>query len=532
MTFYRLCHRKPLDLTKKSKLVTLFCVGTMGFYTTVGLAQSEPEETSAPSWEVSESIDSQQSEQSAQDAFKAQVEAAVEARQENKEQSKAPQESESGGTSTLLSDLNAKGGLRNLASPTDTLVETAPLPNLPVRPVLNIDDDLRRQLEVQFQAIQDLRDTEDAFSEKLGEGFFSYADALQRAGRLEEAREMFAQALHLNKINNGVNNISQRPILRSLAGIELAEGDLESAEQYVSRMIWLEKQNRTRDTLSFDIILALANKLLDKYLYRPVAGETSIGSLNRASNYFDYLIRRYGAQPLDKLLMPYGELAYTQYLKSRLATRAASASYITPARSQSPRGFDSFNRDQRRLLSPRGTGPTNLGRGEVSMRQYLNKALNSGNVEHAVRALLNIGDVNHLFGRTEFAAGFYKHAWAQAQKLDENHELVIGMSRPHKLPNFYFASDRKHDELETHTPRTNVPLEISVTKFGRVNTVFTDSESSDNPKLIARARRAAKQVVFRPAIQGGEVVGTDRYTENIRVVVRKSDTAKTDTSGN
>lgn len=528
MTFFYLCHRQIFGRVIKNSLLALLLSCSLSLYFSAALAQSDPKDEASTGWEVSDASTSEleiadQSEQAeaTDQSLEQQAQAVLES--DSGEEKKQLVELKKSEPKTDAAEITPKQSVTldsQQSRPVDTVVEVAPIPDIPTRPVLDIDEDLRRQLESQFQTLQALRDTEDAFSEKMGETFFSYGDALQRAGRLEEAQDMFVQALHLNKINNGVNSISQRPIIRSLAGIELAKGDLESADQYVRRMIWLEKQqSAVRDTYSFDIILLLANKMLDQYLYRPVAGESNLFLLNSASNYFRYLIRRYGDQPLDSLFMPYGELAYAQHLKGKLAARVDNSAFFDASRSQRARDFGGFDR----RAQPQIRSPLSIDTGERDMRDYLMKARRSGNTVHIVQALLNVGDINHLFGRSQLARNFYRQAWLESQNLDENHELVKGMSRPHKLPSFFYALDRNEDELATYVPKTSIPLEISVSDYGEVKTVFTEPDTTDNPKLTSRARRAVKRILFRPAIVGGEPVGTDLHTEYVRVTVRKGD---------
>ena len=548
MTFFYPRHRRSPVIDKKSSLVMLLFLTAQAILTSVVLAQADVVESTSSGWEVADkkidlelSTETQTVDQQMLDKKQAvdELQAAELESDSAEEDAEQVIEAESEAIVDNLSEqVESKEKVLerfdSIAEGGQSLEPISSQPNIPSRPTLDIDDDLRFQLEAQFQALQELKDTEDAFSERLGETFYSYGDALQRAGRIDEARDVFAQALHINKVNNGVNHIAQRPLLKSLAWVELAAGDIEKAEEYVSRMIWVEKQQRAvYDTFSYDVILALGNKILDQYLYRPVVGESSLATLNSASKYFKYIIRRYGDQPLDRLFMPYGELAYTQHLKLRLAP-GVQRSYSNQRFDEPFRGqqFPSGIRGREsRLPEPTRRVYGSIDTGEQYMREYLSKAGRADDAEHKVQALLNLGDIHQLLGRSGLASRFYERAWIEAQELDEDHELVVGMSRPHKLPAFFYASDRDIDNVVTSTPRAKVPLDISVNSEGRVKTIFTDPDGTDSPKLTSRARRMVKQITFRPAIEAGKLVGTDRYTELVRVVVRKNDKVAADTSG-
>ena len=68
--------------------------------------------------------------------------------------------------------------------------------------VLDIDPQLRADLDAQFQRLQSSLETEDAFSEALGEDYLSYGLLLTQAGRYDDAREALTDAAHISKINN------------------------------------------------------------------------------------------------------------------------------------------------------------------------------------------------------------------------------------------------------------------------------------------------------------------------------------------
>jgi len=110
---------------------------------------------------------------------------------------------------------------------------------------LNIEPQLKADLDAQYQRLQETLETADAFSESLGEDYLSYGLLLKRARRYDDAREVLIDAAHINKINNGLNAIEQRPYLAALFDIYLLQGDTEAADKSIKRIIWLEKQHPT-----------------------------------------------------------------------------------------------------------------------------------------------------------------------------------------------------------------------------------------------------------------------------------------------
>jgi hypothetical protein len=92
----------------------------------------------------------------------------------------------------------------------EDFVETSPIKFVVLlEPELGAALALRQALDLQFDQIQSLAETEDSFNQRFGELYSSYARTLLKVGRPTDARKMFANALHNIKINNGVNSLQQ-----------------------------------------------------------------------------------------------------------------------------------------------------------------------------------------------------------------------------------------------------------------------------------------------------------------------------------
>jgi len=109
------------------------------------------------------------------------------------------------------------------------------------RASLNIDPQLRADLDAQYNRVQKNKETADAFSESLGEDYLSYGLLLKRAGRLDEASDVLVDAAHISKINNGLNAVEQRPYLAALFDIHMLQDNTEDADKALQRIIWLER---------------------------------------------------------------------------------------------------------------------------------------------------------------------------------------------------------------------------------------------------------------------------------------------------
>ena len=395
---------------------------------------------------------------------------------------------------------------------------------LVTQPVIDLDPALRDSLDLEFQRILELQETQDAFNEDLGEAYLGYGQALQRAGRLEEARDMFANALHISKINNGVNSIQQRPMLKALFEISFARQNAEDAEEHLKRIIWLEGNHKNiRDDFSFDMVLRLGNLYIDRYLARPTASDTSIANLASAERYLKYAIDRYSDEPMDKLLMPYGELALVNFLKGKTQSevrtkRVEDRRNLPPSLSRQ----ESINIIEQERV--KYAVENSFYQAEEYLIKYLTKAKAEDNNEHVITALLNLADLNLLYGRKIGASQYYELAWMEAQELPVDHPIVVEFSQPTALPAFSYALER--EPVEGRLKALFVPLTFNLDDRGRVRGFSEDNTGEPYPDLLKRAMRAAKRMRFRPVIENGKMIGANDYTYDIKVLVRRKQTDK------
>ncbi len=385
-----------------------------------------------------------------------------------------------------------------------------PLAN--IRPVASLSPELRESLARQFQEIETLKETEDAYSEQLGESYLAYGRFLMQAGRIDESRKMLVNALHIAKINNGVNSIEQRPILRELFEMNFALRNTEETEEQLRRIIWLEKKDpNLNDVYSYDMVVRLGNLYLDLYLGDPMVSELSLEYLNKSTRYLGYAINRYGDRPLSEVLLPYGELALAHQLRSRIQLEVDRSFYQDTRQ----RGFSDIDRTKSRRL------PSNTyTRSEAYLRDYLRKAQREKDLENTIHALLGLGDSALMSGRMNTAEKFYDLAWTGAQNLSITHPIVESFNRPIKLPAFQFSVVRK--ERAPSRPMELIPLSINIETDGRVRKVAREALVETTSAMTGRARRIIKRARFRPIIENGKLIPVNDYRYEVPITVRKS----------
>ncbi len=397
--------------------------------------------------------------------------------------------------------------------------ELQPKQEFPVRPILDLEPELRTSLETIFARIVELQETEDAFSANLGEAYLTYGQALISAGRLQEARKMLANALHITKINNGVNSIEQRPVLATMFELAIAQENLEVSEELVERILWLENNAMDRsdlDDFSFPLLVRLGNRYLDRYLYRPIKSATALHQLEQSQRFLGHAVKRYGDRPLNQLYMPYGELALVHLIKSKFKKEAERTMFPASDR----RASELLRWGIKDLPDSKPIG-NSYSRAEKQLFAHLTKSLEENELEHTVKAFISLGDLNLLFNHRATAAQYYEKAWESAQALPAGHPLLEKFKQPTALPDFFYAMPRK--DVEGKLATVLVPLTFTLDKYGKVQGFADDIDDNASPKLMSRAKRTARRMVFRPAIERGQMMPAEQVVYEVKVKVPRDE---------
>ena len=395
----------------------------------------------------------------------------------------------------------------------DENIDTVELAEISDIPIVDLPPELSTNLDSQFQNVLRLEEELDAFDERLGESYFGYAATLAKAGRLEEARDMYAKVLHLSKINNGVYSLEQRPILRAMFELHSVEGDVDAMEAAVNQIIWLERKNpQVRDRYSYDLVTKLAGAYIDLYYTRPRFDDVSLLRVQKAIQYLNYSVRRYEVQ-LNEEKQPFGDLANLHFINSKINEEIGRSSFYDPRRDD---GRESF-RDRPRLRPNTGSFGIALG----TLERYLIRAKFEKNIVHEVQALRDLGDLNLLFDRPKSAAYFYRLSWEAATNLDENHELVKAFEQPVRVPDYDYSSSTLYTNSDSR--HAYLPVNLDLESSGRVEKVYRVSGEEIDAKIGSRVRRSARKYVFRPVIENGEMIASNGIDYKVKIRLREDD---------
>lgn len=93
------------------------------------------------------------------------------------------------------------------------------------------------------QAVAEYEGRGGAFDAALDEELLSLGSLLQQQGDHARAQQVFERALHVNRVNDGLFNMGQVPIIERIIDNHLARGDLLAADEQQEYLLYVQRKN-------------------------------------------------------------------------------------------------------------------------------------------------------------------------------------------------------------------------------------------------------------------------------------------------
>lgn len=117
-----------------------------------------------------------------------------------------------------------------------------------------------------LETITDVETEDGAYADALLENLVSLGSLYQQEGNHEKAIETFERAEHVSRINHGLFDASQFPIIEKSIDSYLAVGDIDNVLQYQRYLVYLnEKYYGKNASATVDSMAVLANRNMDVY---------------------------------------------------------------------------------------------------------------------------------------------------------------------------------------------------------------------------------------------------------------------------
>lgn len=372
----------------------------------------------------------------------------------------------------------------------------------------------RTNLETLEQRIYEIETEYDAYDGAIGELSFDLANALASLGRADEAHAAYRRALHVTRINSGLNAIEQIPILEAVLNLHTKAHELDESGDILHRLRVIHQDNypaldpnniNMLERMGIWHLSAYYSRQDSKRIFHLIDASAALIEVQRlkkqTSAEYDYDLYRL--------------ISMSHFLLMRQKPTNSSSS--SPFYSSS--SLDSENeRNQQQ-------NPVDIAI-EVAFRRT-NGALDSGieqaqksqNYENITRAILLKADWNQLHNRRNTARALYLDAYNIAKThLAPDNETRRSFEQPHELPMF---SDKllTFSTLQNSTDRYKVQISFDVSDWGvSSNVKRLDDENEAVPEPAKRtAVRKVRSSKYRPSIINGKTVDSVNVHQLITV---------------
>ena len=379
------------------------------------------------------------------------------------------------------------------------------------------DPQLKAELDAQYAAIQELLQSGNSFNHDLGERYYSYAQLLREAGRLDEAASALVDALHIQKANYGLFDHRHRPLLEALYTLNFERNKIDRAEEYLQTLLLMEGQiDQQADARVFEMVMQMGHHYLNVHLDARSGSDVALGSIDRALGYFRWVLREFPDDNLSERLLPYGEYAFASILKKReIEVRISEAGNSFDTNFNSGRMLERESRFTARHVDQSFENSLKI------LERFKDAAYEQNNQALIVSAWTALGDLCLLFYRTSAANELYAKAWQEALLLPESAPERSSLTKAAKLPHFVFSRPWER-AIPEGSERLIVPVLVSVSRAGRVVDIEPAPNTDMAPAILARTKRTLRGLVFRPRFVNGEPDDTKDQPYEAELLVKST----------
>ena len=398
--------------------------------------------------------------------------------------------------------------LLSFANPAQAQVQDTEVPQTQDQEIVlqAINDSSDQDLKQIREKLADLEGRVDAYSPDIGELSLEMGNLLAAQGDSEGAASAFRRALHVSRINHGLDSIFQLPVLDALLDVQTSTHQIESAGDTLRRMYLVHKQHYPAD-----------DPAILKMLMR-------IGIWHFSAYYFQidnatvsHLVEARRAFGLAHASPVKAERQYNFDLYNLLAMTDHGLAIAANTTESSP--FDRTNNSTGSHQVTSGIINGSYRRGKTLLATGVEEASKTGNTESLARAVLLYADWHQMFNKRQTARKLYVKAYQIARKLPRDNEVRKSFNYPHQLPDFN-SKILKFSPKEVDERPVAVKFDVNDWGASANIEILAAGENEEIPHTLKRAARSTvRSAAYRPAMADGQPVDTLDVTQTVIVAL-------------
>lgn len=331
--------------------------------------------------------------------------------------------------------------------------------------------------------------------------------SFQNQGEHKIAISAFKRAAHISRINDGLYNLGQVPILTHLVQSYVANKDWKSANDKQYILYRLQQRNYGPGSPR---LLEPLNKMVQWHLNAYQQG-ASVVHLLRAWELNKQAIAiietNYGPNDMQ-LSENLFRQALTSYHLAVFQVANAQSSSFSGGRAG---GMSVSTKEKEENIQMPAVSPYRDGKNALLRRVGLYKNNPESPVDHQADAIVQLGDWYFLFNKRESAIKTYReaqHVLVSNEETRDRVERVFG--KPHALT-FELSAGAESREEDKGKQQGYVDAEFNITPSGRARNIkIVDSNPPD--VMDSLVHKSIKATRYRPRIVDGKPVLTKGVT--------------------
>lgn len=359
----------------------------------------------------------------------------------------------------------------------------------------------RKAVQRYKKIIAELKKTGGAYNDHLSENMISLGLAYEKLSRYEQAVHTYNEALHINRVNQGLENPMQFEILDLIIAANTKISDWEALDQNYKYLYWLARRKYVEDPMSLLFVIARITRwYMQVYLtkYDPTPFDHMILTHKLCHDAVEIIEKNYGLNDLRLIGAEDCIVATNRHINSYLA-RLKTWEELEQARLKLDHIIGGL--EQRKALYR----IADIYAEDTELPAALR-----------VTELVQIGDWFFFTGKKNKGVKYYNIADKIQAGINLNNGSPRDLFVNPEFLNSAFLTSRGTRSLSSETapePETDksfVKISFDVTRYGRTSNIrIIETSDPEDRHLKNRARDFVRWSFFRPRILDGKPVTTE-----------------------
>jgi tetratricopeptide (TPR) repeat protein len=389
--------------------------------------------------------------------------------------------------------------------------------------------------------VQRLESNRGAYDPQLGEQLLGLGLVYQRQDQHEDAVKALKRAMYIKRVNDGLYDMGQVPILQEIIESDIASQNWEDLDQNYEQLLFIHRRNFEPGDARFLPILDTVGRWKVQAYTDGLLKESPMTTINSAERLYRdniKLLRKQYGETDPRLIDPlYGRAVVAYQLLREAALKPLSefdrGMPMAPSAVQYQRVCSVVAGRTVCTTIPINNSGYQLSRYAMQQRDKDMEMLRFFNAvgdslkqivaihdahpelpaESRARALIHFGDWNMLKRKHATAVEQYRRAYHLLAADTDNAELLEKhFGAPKSIPTLRLPVPQVDQKLNELASQSHVIVAVDVTKRGDTRN-FRVVEQSDpaDEGAASTARQKVREGRFRPRFENGEPVDTPAF---------------------